>query len=1047
MSMSLPLMFLQLVLTWLPGVAALAVSQALPGCENQCGNISIPYPFGMREGCYIDGQFLVTCDDSNDPPKLFLMNSTIEVTDIFLFGELRLSYWIGYDCYTAQGTRDKNFNTWMNSNRFPISNTRNKFTAVGCDTYAVIGGVRGRKYTTGCLSLCDSIENVINGSCSGIGCCQTSIPKEVRGFQIEIFSYDNHTSVWSFNPCSYAFVAEETAFNFSSLDLADLQTRAKLPVILDWAVGYEPCDEARKNQTSYACKENSECYNFDNGPGYRCNCSEGYEGNPYLSNGCQDIDECRISSPCNMTCHNLPGTYNCSCPKGYEGDGRKNGLGCSRILSKRLPLVNIALVLLPVGFSLFDSKLQHNQLGLAQLSRILVPQERGQGLVSCHGQASASAYWCYFLVGLGYIGDLGKGRSSNSERSSLTKTVALCCSEGYEGNPYLSNGCQDIDECRISSPCNMTCHNLPGTYNCSCPKGYEGDGRKNGLGCSRILSKRLPLVNIALGISISILVLLLGGSWLYWGFRQRKIIKLREKFFEQNGGVMLQQKLSKRDGSFQSSKRHGLVKSFEIFTEEYLKKATNNYHESRILGQGGQGTVYKGILPDDTIVAIKKSKIGDKSQVVQFINEITILSQINYTHVVKLLGCCLETQVPLLVYEFVANGTLYDHLHTRSCSSSSITWENRLRIATETAGVLSYLHSAADPPIIHRDIKSSNILLDENYTAKVSDFGASKLFPTDQTQLTTLVQGTLGYLDPEYFHTSQLTEKSDVYSFGVLLVELLTGKKALCYDRPEKERNLATYFISSMKEDRLFEIVDEHVINEGKAEQLKEFAMVAKGCLEVKGDERPTMNEVAMELQGLRMVEKHQWVKDDNNSEEAQSLLCELSYAYGDGTLGYLDPEYFHTSQLTEKSDVYSFGVLLVELLTGKKALCYDRPEKERNLATYFISSMKEDRLFEIVDEHVINEGKAEQLKEFAMVAKGCLEVKGDERPTMNEVAMELQGLRMVEKHQWVKDDNNSEEAQSLLCELSYAYGDGTSISAAYDSMTNHVISPFDGGR
>ncbi|GFS34970.1 wall associated kinase 5 [Actinidia rufa] len=683
MAMSLPLIFLQLLLAWLLGAAAMAASQALPGCENQCGNISIPYPFGTREGCYIGSQFLVTCNTSNNSPKTV---------------------------FNAEYDRGDDFTPWMNLNRFPISNTQNKFTAVGCDTYAVVNGVRGRKYTTGCLSLCDSIDNVINGSCSGIGCCQTSIPKEVRSFNITIQSYDNHTNVWDFNPCSYAFVAEEAAYNFSSLDLANIQHREKLPVMLDWAVGYEPCDEARKNQTSYACKENSECYNFDNGPGYRCNCSE-----------------------------------------------------------------------------------------------------------------------------------------------------------GYEGNPYLSNGCQDIDECMISSPCNMTCRNLPGTYNCSCPKGFEGDGSKYGSGCRQIPSKRLPLVNIALGISISMLVLLLGGSWLYWGFRHRKIIKLREKFFEQNGGIMLQQQLSKRDGSLQSSERHGSVKSFEIFTEEYLKKATNNYHESRILGQGGQGTVYKGILQDGTIVAIKKSKIGDKSQVLQFINEITILSQINHTNVVKLLGCCLETQVPLLVYEFVTNGTLYDHIHTRCRSSSSLTWENRLCIAIETAGVLSYLHSAADPPIIHRDIKSNNILLDENHTAKVSDFGASKLFPTDQTQLTTLVQGTLGYLDPEYFHTSQLTEKSDVYSFGVLLVELLTGKKAICYDRPEKREKFS------------------HVISEGKAEQLKEFAIVAKGCLEVKGDERPTMNEIAMELQGLKMVEKHQWVKDKNNLEETRSLLGEVSVAYSDG--------------------------------------------------------------------------------------------------------------------------------------------------------------------
>ncbi|GMP46686.1 hypothetical protein CsSME_00014741 [Camellia sinensis var. sinensis] len=324
---------------------------------------------------------------------------------------------------------------------------------------------------------------------------------------------------------------------------------------------------------------------------------------------------------------------------------------------------------------------------------------------------------------------------------------------------------------------------------------------------------------------------------------------------------MLKQQLSKCEGSVQSAK---------IFTSDDLKKATNNYDESRVLGQGGQGTVYKGILLDNTIVAIKKSNVIDQSQpqIEQFINEVIILSQVSHRNVVKLLGCCLETQIPLLVYEFVTNGTLYEHIHNINHNKSSITWENRLRIATETAAALSYLHSAASTPIIHRDVKSTNILLDDNYVAKVSDFGASRLIPIDQTQLTTLVQGTLGYLDPEYFHTSQLTEKSDVYSFGDVLVELLTGKKALSFNMPELERNLAMYF----------------VMNVANTDQLKEVAILAKRCLRVKGDERPAMKEVAMELEGLRMMEKHSWVNDNKDLEETHYLLGDqLLDAYGGG--------------------------------------------------------------------------------------------------------------------------------------------------------------------
>ncbi|KAL5729299.1 Wall-associated receptor kinase 5 [Ranunculus cassubicifolius] len=322
--------------------------------------------------------------------------------------------------------------------------------------------------------------------------------------------------------------------------------------------------------------------------------------------------------------------------------------------------------------------------------------------------------------------------------------------------------------------------------------------------------------------------------------------KLKEHFFQQNGGLLLKQKIS-----------CGVESTTRIFTTEELKLATNNYDRNRIIGQGGSGTVYKGILPDLRIVAIKKSKLIDESQLGQFINELVILSQIHHRHVVKLIGCCLETQVPLLVYEFVSNGTLYHHLHKRNGTLRSITWNDRLRIAAETAGALAYLHSAASIPIIHRDVKSANILLDDSYTAKVADFGASRLNPLDQSQISTLVQGTMGYLDPEYFHTSQLTEKSDVYSFGVVLVELLTGETPLSFERSEKQRNVATHFILSMKENSLFRLLEAGIVNEGNMTQVLAVAELAKRCLKMMGEERPSMKEVAAELDGLRGFEKH----------------------------------------------------------------------------------------------------------------------------------------------------------------------------------------------
>ncbi|KAI8013119.1 putative wall-associated receptor kinase-like 16 [Camellia lanceoleosa] len=244
------------------------------------------------------------------------------------------------------------------------------------------------------------------------------------------------------------------------------------------------------------------------------------------------------------------------------------------------------------------------------------------------------------------------------------------------------------------------------------------------------------------------------------------------------------------------------------------------------------------ILPENKIVAIKKSQMVDESQIEQFINEVVVLSQINHRNVVKLLDCCLETQVPLLVYEFITNGTLFEHIHNQS-KASNISWENCLRIAAKTARLLLYLHSAALIPIIHRDVKSTNILFDNYCTAKVSDFGVS--------------------------------------SFEVVLVELVTGKKALSFNRPEEERNLAMYFITCMNNDCLNQIIDEHMVIEGNIEELKEVDNFAKRCLRVKGEERPSMKEVPMELEGLI---RKKISKNGLNYAETENMLGKASTGY-----------------------------------------------------------------------------------------------------------------------------------------------------------------------
>ena len=338
------------------------------------------------------------------------------------------------------------------------------------------------------------------------------------------------------------------------------------------------------------------------------------------------------------------------------------------------------------------------------------------------------------------------------------------------------------------------------------------------------------------------MLLVLGNIGLYKVVKRKKETRLKRKFFKQNGGLLLEQQISSNETALEKTK---------IFTSKELEKATDNFNLNRILGQGGQGAVYKGMLTDGRIVAVKKSIIVDESQIEHFINEIVILSQINHRNIVGILGCCLETEVPLLVYEFISNGNLFQLIHNQDMNFP-FSWKMRLQIATEVAGAFAYLHSSCSIPIYHRDIKSTNILLDDKYRAKVSDFGTSRSIAIEQTHLTTLVQGTFGYLDPEYFQSSQFTDKSDIYSFGVVLVKLLTGQKPICPTRPQEEKSLATHFILSLQESRLFDILDARVVKEGGKEEIMAVAYLAYRCLNLNGRKRPTMKEVATELEHIR---------------------------------------------------------------------------------------------------------------------------------------------------------------------------------------------------
>ncbi|XP_019059319.1 PREDICTED: LOW QUALITY PROTEIN: LEAF RUST 10 DISEASE-RESISTANCE LOCUS RECEPTOR-LIKE PROTEIN KINASE-like 1.3 [Tarenaya hassleriana] len=310
--------------------------------------------------------------------------------------------------------------------------------------------------------------------------------------------------------------------------------------------------------------------------------------------------------------------------------------------------------------------------------------------------------------------------------------------------------------------------------------------------------------------------------------------------------------------SFQSSDSNlgngSVYFGVKVFGYEELEEATENF--SKELGDGGFGTVYYGVLRDGRAVAVKRLYERSLRRVEQFKNEIDILKSLKHPNLVILYGCTSRhSRELLLVYEYISNGTLADHLHGDRAKTHHLSWPVRLEIAIETANALSYLHASG---IIHRDVKTTNILLDNNFQVKVADFGLSRLFPTDATHVSTAPQGTPGYVDPEYYQCYRLNEKSDVYSFGVVLAELISSKEAVDIARHRHDINLANMAVARIQNSAVEELVDPDLGFDrdfAVRRMVTAVAELAFRCLQQEREVRPSMDEVVEALRGIKKEE------------------------------------------------------------------------------------------------------------------------------------------------------------------------------------------------
>ncbi|CAJ1935427.1 unnamed protein product [Sphenostylis stenocarpa] len=437
-------------------------------------------------------------------------------------------------------------------------------------------------------------------------------------------------------------------------------------------------------------------------------------------------------------------------------------------------------------------------------------------------------------------------------------------SEGFEVH-LISDG--QVQQCLGCISTNGTCGvNDESQFSCFCPDGSKG------LDCSHHRSdkwnwQRKLVIGVAAAVVTAIVVGL--GFYIYYS-RQKK----KNYLHAVSSTVLSNSKGITYSSSLEDPEKGCKYFGVHFFTYSELEEATDFFDPDKELGDGGFGKVYFGKLQDGRLVAVKRMYENNFKRVEQFVNEVKILTGLHHQNLVSLYGCTSRhSRELLLVYEYIPNGTVADHLHGKRAKPGTLPWHIRMNIAIETASALVYLHAS---DIIHRDVKTNNILLDNHFSVKVADFGLSRLFPTHATHISTAPQGTPGYVDPEYHEYYQLTDKSDVYSFGVVLIELISSMHAVDISRRRHEINLSNMAIKKIQSGALHEIVDPTLGFQSDLKVRKMINAVAElafQCLQSSKDARPFMAEVLDRLEDIRSDGKYKSEQEVLNISEDDAAL------------------------------------------------------------------------------------------------------------------------------------------------------------------------------